>query len=40
MNTSFNKKGEPLINNMEDVINIFDSTKLDGIATNDLLILK
>jgi predicted NodU family carbamoyl transferase len=40
MNTSFNKKGEPLINDEKDALSILESTNLDGIVTKNLIILK
>jgi carbamoyltransferase len=40
MNTSFNKKGEPLTNDIRDALEILRLTALDGIVTDDQFILK
>jgi carbamoyltransferase len=40
MNTSFNRKGEPLINDIKDAIDILKTTELDGVVIDNMIVLK
>ena len=40
INTSFNVRGEPIVNTINDAINCFKGTNLDGLVCNNYVILK
>jgi carbamoyltransferase len=40
INTSFNKRGEPIVNSPNDAINCFFNTEMDVLVMGDFLLLK
>ena len=38
LNTSFNVKGEPIVDNTEDVINTFRKTALDAVCVDNFIV--
>jgi len=40
LNTSFNLHGYPIVNNLKDVMNIFENSNLDALIINDKLLVK
>jgi carbamoyltransferase len=40
LNTSFNVKGQPIVNTPTEAIEMFLATEMDGLALGDFLVLK
>ena len=40
LNTSFNFHGKPLVNNLNDAINVFIKTDLDALLVNNYILIK